>query len=193
MNERTARPFAIHIRKSIIGNQASSKTCFHGKENHEVLTAEACKFEAHGQYAEAAENYVRAGAVYLDEKNHLIYARYCHDAVKSWIKAKEPGKAVNQAQEIFHVLDDTELLKKSMEQVLMLKQITDEFNEANFTEEARIFASLLNTKLAEFGLMLKPFGMQYPSQSPSCGAQLPRTESGKETTCSFCGHIIQAD
>lgn len=192
MNERTARPFAIHIRKSINGSRASSKTCFHRKENHEVLTAEACKVEAHGQYAEAAENYARAGAVYLDE-NLLIYARYCHDHVKSWIKAKEPGKAVNQAQEIFHVLFDTELLKRSMEQVLMLKQIIDEFNEANFTEEARTFASLLNTKLAELGLMLKPSGTQHPSQCPPCGAQPPRTESGKETTCSFCGYIVQAD
>ena len=168
------------------------KNIFSKKDDNETLEEEARKLEGHGQYAEAAEKLVRVAGTYVDE-NPLIYARYCQRAVQLWIKAKESGKALQQAQEMFQLLDNTGWLKRSMEKVLDMKSIIDEFKAANYTDEAKTFADLLNNKLKEFGLMLKPSGAHHPSQCPSCGAQLPHAEMSEEITCSFCGYVIQVN
>jgi primosomal protein N' len=159
----------------------------------DALEDEASKYQAHGQYAEAAENYARVAAAYLDD-NVLIYARYCHEAFRMWLKAKNVEKALQQAQAAFRVLDDTGWLKKSMEQVLDLKLMIDELKAAGYSAEAELFAQRLNEKLGEFGLMLKPVpGDHKPTNCPACGAPLPYAKPGNEIMCSYCGFVIHAN
>jgi hypothetical protein len=165
------------------------KSSFFKKRELEALEEEARKFQSRGRYAEAAENYARIAQAYLEE-NPLIYANHCHEAFRMWLKAKEPAKALEQAQALFHILDDTGWLKRSMEQVLDLKLMIDEFKTAGYLAEAETFARGLNDKLAEFGLMLRPDG-HIPSICPSCGAQLPHFEAREEVKCSFCGYVAQ--
>jgi len=162
------------------------------KHEIEALRAAASKLQEHGQYAEAAENYARAAEAYLEE-NPLIYAGYCHEAFRMWLKAKSIENALRQAHAAFHVLDDAGWLKKSMEEVLGLKQMIDEMKAAGYDAEAGTFASELNEKLGEFGLMLKPaFERHAITMCPSCGAPLPLTSAGNEVTCTFCGYVVPA-
>jgi hypothetical protein len=161
------------------------------KRKIDALGEEAARLKAHAQYAEAAEIYARLAVEYLDE-NALIYAGYCHDAFNMWLKAKNIENALQQANNAFQVLDDGGWLKRSMEQVLDLKQMIAEMNEAGFPAEADSFADKLNNKLAEFGLMLRPVSSgKMPSICPACGAPLPHSYEG-ETKCSFCGYVIRA-
>jgi hypothetical protein len=158
----------------------------------EALQAEASKFQAHGQYAEAAGNYEQMAAAYQDS-NSLIYASYCHEAFRMWLKAKNADRAMQPAHASFHVLDDTGWLKRSMEEVLDLKLMIDELRSAGYSDEAEAFAGELNEKLGEFGLMLKPASAGHgPAICPSCGAPLPRSTSDDEVKCPFCGYIIPA-
>jgi hypothetical protein len=158
----------------------------------EALEDAASKFQAHSQYAEAAENYSRVAAAYLDD-NVLIYARYCHEAFRMWLKAKKVENALQQAQAAFRVLDDTGWLKKSMEEVLDLKQMIDELKAAGYNAEADTFARGFNDKLGEFGLMLKPVpGEHETTNCPECGAPLPRANADDEIKCSFCGYVSRA-
>lgn len=160
------------------------------KHKVEALEQEASKFQAHGQYAEAAGNYALMSAAYQDD-NVLIYVGYCHEAFRMWLKAKDAGKALQQAHAVFHVLDDTGWLKRSMEQVLDLKLMIDELKAAGYTDEADTFAGELNQKLGEFGLMLKPVSTGHaPAVCPSCGAPLPRSAAGDEIICPFCGYVV---
>jgi hypothetical protein len=160
------------------------------KHKIEALEEEALKFQAHGQYAEAAGNYELMATAYQDD-NVLIYAGYCHEAFRMWLKAKDGGKALQQAHAAFHVLDDTGWLKKSMEQVLDLKLMIDELKAAGCNDEADTFAGELNEKLGEFGLMLKPASTGHaPAICPSCGAPLPRTVAEDEIKCPFCGYMV---
>jgi len=153
----------------------------------------ASKCQAQGQYSEAAENYARAAAAYLDD-NALIYAQYSHEAFRMWLKAKNAANALQQARAVFRVLDDTGWLKKSMEEVLDLKQMIDEFNAADFGAEGDTFASEFNEKLGEFGLMLRPRpGPQLRATCPECGAPLPHFLDGDEIKCSFCGYVMRTD
>lgn len=163
------------------------------KQMIKALEDEASKFQAHGQYAEAAQDYARVAAAYLDE-NALIYARYCHEAFRMWLKAKDVENALQQAQDVFRVLDDTGWLKRSMEQVLDLKLMIDELRAAGYRAEADTFAHAFNEKLGEFGLMLKPVSEGQESTScPACGAPLPHSTAGEEMKCSFCGYVIRAN
>jgi hypothetical protein len=160
------------------------------KHKVETLQAEASKFKAHGQHAEAAGCYEQIAAVYQDD-NTLIYAGYCHEAFRMWLKAKNVDKALGQAHAAFHALDDTGWLKRSMEQVLDLKLMIDELKAAGYSDEAEAFAGELNEKLAEFGLMLKPASTGHgPAICPSCGAPLPRVVVGDEIKCPFCGYVV---
>ena len=130
---------------------------FAGKffKNHELKTLkeDARKFQAHGQYAKAAENYIRIASAYLEEYP-LIYATHCHEAFRQWLKAKNSEKALEQARAVLHNLDDTGWLKQDMEEVLDLKLTSDEFKDTDFESEVSTFAGELNKKLEEFGLML---------------------------------------
>lgn len=162
------------------------------KRKIEALEEEASKFQSHGQYAEAAGNYEQMAAAYLDS-NTLIYAGYCHEAFRMWLKAKNADRALVRAHAAFHVLDDTGWLKRSMEEVLDLKLMIDELRAAGYNDEAEAFAGELNKKLGEFGLMLKPTSADHvPTVCPSCGAPLPRSMAGDELKCPFCGYVIQA-
>ncbi len=162
------------------------------KQNIEALEDEARRFQANGQYVEAAETYTRLASTYLND-NPLIYASYSHEAFMMWLKANNAEAALEQAHTLFRVLDDTGWLNRSMEQVLNIKLMIDEFKSAGYTNEADTLAGELNKKLEEFGLMLKPVsGAHYPSVCPSCGAQISNIESGGELKCSFCGLVISA-
>jgi hypothetical protein len=77
-----------------------------------------------------------------------------------WLKAAEPGNALKLAREIMRVLDDTGWLKRSMEQVLDLKAMIDEFKAAGYSAESSALAQDLNRKLDLLGLMLKPGPMR---------------------------------
>jgi len=153
----------------------------------------ASKYRAQGQYVEAAENYDRVAAAYLDD-NALIYAQYSHEAFRMWLKARNAANALQQARAMFRVLNDTGWLNKSMEEVLGLKQMIDEFNAADFGTEADVFAHEFSQKLGEFGLMLKPRTGQPPTPTcPECGAPLPRFADGDEIKCSFCGYVVRTN
>ena len=163
-----------------------------GVNKHEVeaLEAEASKLEAHGQYAQAAGNYARVAEAYLDD-NVLIHARYCHEAFRMWLKAKDAPSALEQAQAVLRVLDDTGWLKKSMEEVLGLTQMIDEMKTAGYGAEAGTFAGELNEKLGELGLMLRPAPTPHATTPcPSCGAPLPTSSAGNEVKCPFCGYVL---
>lgn len=166
------------------------KTRFFKEREVESLKEEAQKLQSRGQYAQAAEVYNKVAAAYLDD-NPLIYASNGHQAFRLWLKAREAEKAMQQARAIFHVLDDNGWLRRSMEQVLDLKLMIDEFRSAGYINEAELFAGDLNNKLGEFGLMLKPGAASaHPSICPSCGAQLPQAEAGQQVICSFCGYVV---
>jgi hypothetical protein len=157
-----------------------------------ALQDDVSKFQTHGQYAEAAETYARLAAMYLND-NPLIYAGYCHDAFRMWLKAKDVENALLQAHNAFRVLDDAGWLRRSMEQVLDLKQMIDELKAAGYPAEANSFANELDRKLAEFGLMLRPVsGGKLPTICPACGAPLPYSNFEDEIKCSSCGHITRA-
>jgi LSD1 subclass zinc finger protein len=157
-----------------------------------ALQDDISKFQTHGQYADAAEAYARLAVMYLDD-NPLIYAGYCHDAFRMWLKAENVENALIQANNAFRVLDDAGWLRRSMEQVLDLKQMIDELKAGGNFAEAASFANELDIKLAEFGLMLRPAsGGKLPTICPACGAPLPYSSSADEIKCPSCGHITSA-
>jgi hypothetical protein len=163
---------------------------FFKKRELGALAEEARTLQSHGRYAEAAEKYSGVASGYLEE-NPLIYASYSHQAFRMWLKARNGARALEQARAVLQVLDDTGWLKQSMEQVLDLILMIDEFRLAGNTVEADSFAGNLNNRLAEFGLMLKPSGGEARlSICPACGAQLPHADPGEELRCSFCGYIV---
>jgi hypothetical protein len=157
-----------------------------------ALQDDIVKFQTHGQYAEAAEAYARLAAMYLDD-NPLIYAGYCHDSFRMGLKAENVENALIQAHNEFRVLDDTGWLRRSMEQILDLKQMIDELQAGGYSAEADSFANELDRKLAEFGLMLRPVSDgKLPEICPACGAPLPYSNAVDEVKCPSCGHITRA-
>jgi hypothetical protein len=162
------------------------------KHKIEALNEAASRFLARGQFAEAAENYEQAAAAFLDD-NVLIFVRYSHEAFRTWLKAKTVERALQQAHEALRVLDASGWLKKSMEEVLDLKQMIDELEAAGYGAEADAFARELDEHLSEVGLMLKPRSARRPlTVCPACGAPLPDPSRGDEMKCSFCGFVVPA-
>lgn len=155
----------------------------------DALQAEAAQQRAHGQYAQAAATFAQVAAAYLDE-NPLIYARCSRDAFEMHLKARQGPEAAQLAQQVLQVLDDTGWLKKSMEEVVNLKGMRDALATAGFAAEAAGLAQALNTKLAEFGLMLTPeHAAPSAGLCPNCGAPLPTVPAGQERRCTFCGYL----
>jgi hypothetical protein len=85
-----------------------------------ALEDEAEEAQTHGDFPRAAAAYMKAAADYLDD-NALIYAQYCHQAFLVWLKAKQPDRALNLARQVLKVMDDSNWLKNSMDEVLDLK------------------------------------------------------------------------
>lgn len=157
----------------------------------EQLEIKASRAQARGEIGDAALLTVQAARLYREE-NELIAASLYHKAFTLYLKARQVEDAMRQANDSFHMLDYTGWLEKSMDQVLDLKEMIGEMRSAGFERESEQFASVLDQKLGEFGLMLRPSGNQpLPVVCPTCGAALPNPTPDGEVHCTFCGHLAR--
>ena len=162
---------------------------------------EAYDLAGDGKHAEAAGVYARLAAQMLQDGEPSWHTIYCHEAFQSWLKAKNPECALQEARQALGALSDAcrrfsdsrrFSLSSSVEQ---LSAMVGELYMAGYAAEADTFLREVNEQLAANGLPHIPAaggGGKLPTTCPQCGGSLSPLRGDDKVPCTSCGCVVRA-
>lgn len=155
----------------------------------------AYDLEKEKKYAEAAGVYARFAPELLAQ-NELAYCTFCEYAFEMYVKAKEPAKALEQAQNILRVLSEKGWLKYSAgEKAEIPLKMVPVLRGAGYHREADLLTKEVNRELEKHelpprGKIAPQTKNKFPSSCRNCGASLPFSPYREVIKCSYCKAVI---
>lgn len=152
---------------------------------------EASTAEDAGDFVKAAEIYKKMAA---EELNNNLYSfvRYCGLAIMSFLKADLAEKAKEETNSILETFQKGKKLSREDFNPQCLMTIVWDMYDFGFTEEAKLFISQINQKLAEndspFSIGLKPPKL-IKVECPDCKAMF-QIALHEDSQCPYCDSVL---
>lgn len=156
------------------------------------------KLAGQKRFAEAAELNMREALKELNNNYPLVYTMYCKDAFEMWLKAQEPGKALQEARNVLSIYlrnNGDWLRYNSADYVENLTSMVSDFFGAGYLSEGAVFAGEVNHQLEKYGLPMRCAAVPvhkniFPASCTDCGANLSHTPYQDTAQCGYCKAII---
>lgn len=150
------------------------------------------------QHPEAAAIYEQVAVEALEE-SELLASLYHKYAFEEWLAAKEPKRALEQAQNVLRMLianDGKWLTYDSGENAEDLIMMVSKLYAAGYLAEGEKLAVESNTSFEKYGLPVRCAAApvrrsKFPPICTQCGA-LPAGSFEKSITCTFCEAVVYA-
>jgi hypothetical protein len=203
-----ARDFLRRIQRGVRRAARRAARALPSPENEQIrqrreAVKEAWRLSGKRQFAEAGEIFARLAGESL-QVNELILAQInSQQALRMWIQAKQPARALDQARHILRIRQDSGRLG-SDHSIETLTRVAADLRTAGFADQADTFVREASALLAGPGL--SPIGVpaaksvaaaaakagKLPVACPQCGGRLPRAAGLDEIECYYCGSVVRA-
>ena len=173
---------------------------FRRDRRHDDVITRAIDLAQAEKYGEAAEIY-SSFAVESRAESDLMASSYHQMSFKMWVKAKEAGKALEEARSSLRMLstDDGKWLKYNAgEKADGVIQMVSQLYAAGYTDEGQALSAEANTQFETFGLHVRCAAApvrrsEFPSLCTQCGGSLPPGLFDLSITCPFCQTVIYSN
>lgn len=192
-----AMPAALLFFVGMVLSAAETRFADSGVRRYSKILKETYALTAQKRYAEAAEVFTRQAQKELKD-NNVLYSTYCKNAFEMWVKAKEPGKALNEARNVLWLYsqnDGQSLKYNSGDKVEDLNSLVSSLLIADYAAEGAVFAGEVNNQLERFGLAVRCAAVPvskniFPTSCTDCGANLSHNPYQDTAQCGYCKAII---